>query len=395
MFRRNLPSIAVLTTITAISSVVSAQTALQLHTPTSTGVIEVRYVAVDGVQIVAPVHINPVIHRDANLKRDSVLAAIVGAGGAAIPSPVPDELLILDAAPGSDVQVFDLGTGERRDLLRAARVQTGAIAFAGWFAPFEMGPSERPAIFTAGIVTDVGELAAQISAQELNFQTDGPIICQALFQRLAPRAPDFGVTLNYAGDRLEVYFDPAYTITQGGIVFGTTSPSPGCSGGLRLPLEEPGDSCGNQLLGDMNGDGSVDNFDIDPFVQALTNPELWREQYPGIQLECAADINQDGVFNNFDIDPFVAVVASETTNIRLTPAVGEVFCRYEITSSTNPNRLRRNQVICVNCPTTTACPDTKKFKLVDGDAVLAEGTWTRLHEDCRACRSTNRSGYGF
>ena len=83
-----------------------------------------------------------------------------------------------------------------------------------------------------GIVTDVGLLREQISAADLNFQTDGPLICQALFQRLAPRAPQYGAQINYAGDRLEVYFDPAYTVTQGGVIFGTTSPSPGCAGSI-------------------------------------------------------------------------------------------------------------------------------------------------------------------
>jgi hypothetical protein len=354
-------------------------------------------VNVNGVPIVASAHINPVIHQNADLKRDSVLAAIVGAGGMAVPSPVPGELVILDANPGGDLQVIDLGTGELRDRLRAPRVETGAVSFTGHFEPFEEnGTRNRPAIFTAGIITDVGELVAQVSALELDFATDGPIICQALFQRLAPRVPDYGAQIVYAGDRLEVYFDPAYTIAGGGVVFGTTSPSPGCSGGLRLPLDEPADPCGNQLLGDMNGDASVDNFDIDPFVLALTAPDLWRAQYPGILLECAADMNQDGVFNNFDIDPFVAVVASETTNIRLAEVSGEVFCRYRITSSENPARLSRHQIICVNCPTTSPCPDTKKFKLLnaDGTAVLAEGTWERLSDSCELCPSSRR-GYAF
>jgi hypothetical protein len=44
---------------------------------------------------------------------------------------------------------------------------------------------------------------------------DDPLICQALFQRLAPRAPQYGAQINYAGDRLDVYFDPSYTVTQG------------------------------------------------------------------------------------------------------------------------------------------------------------------------------------
>ncbi len=107
-------------------------------------------------------------------------------------------------------------------------MNSGSTGFTGFFDPFDR--VGLPAVFTAGIVTDVGELTERISAQELNFQTDGPIICQALFQRLAPRAPQYGAQINYAGDRLEVYFDPAYTVTQGGIIFGTTSPSPGCTG---------------------------------------------------------------------------------------------------------------------------------------------------------------------
>jgi hypothetical protein len=105
-------------------------------------------------------------------------------------------------------------------------------AFVGSFDPYEQ--HGRAATFTAGIITDVGTLDVQVSARELNFQTDGPIICQALFQRLAPRAPQYGAQINYAGDRLEVYFDPAYTVTQGGVIFGTTSPSQGCLGTMMV-----------------------------------------------------------------------------------------------------------------------------------------------------------------
>lgn len=118
------------------------------------------------------------------------------------------------------------------DVVTCAAPADGSVRFSGFFDPFT--PDRQPAIFTAGIVTDVGELSATISAQELNFQTDGPIICQALFQRLAPRAPQYGAQINYAGDRLEIYFDPAYTVTQGGVIWGTDSPSEGCGGGLTL-----------------------------------------------------------------------------------------------------------------------------------------------------------------
>jgi len=60
-------------------------------------------------------------------------------------------------------------------------------------------------------------------------------------------------------------------------------------------------------LGDLNCDGVVNNFDIDPFVLALTDPAGYRTRYP----DCVwynADCNNDGVVNNFDIDPFVKLL---------------------------------------------------------------------------------------
>lgn len=61
---------------------------------------------------------------------------------------------------------------------------------------------------------------------------------------------------------------------------------------------------GDYLLGDTNCDGLINNFDIDPFVLLLTDPDAYASQYP----ECepgSGDVNGDGVVNNFDIDPFV------------------------------------------------------------------------------------------
>ena len=58
------------------------------------------------------------------------------------------------------------------------------------------------------------------------------------------------------------------------------------------------------VLGDLNCDGAVNNFDIDPFVIALTDPGAYGEQFPSCRIE-NADVNADGSVNNFDIDPFV------------------------------------------------------------------------------------------
>ncbi len=59
--------------------------------------------------------------------------------------------------------------------------------------------------------------------------------------------------------------------------------------------------------GDMNCDGSVNNFDIDAFVLGLTNPAGYTAAFPNCNINLG-DINQDGAFNNFDIDPFVALL---------------------------------------------------------------------------------------
>ncbi|MGE0482124.1 MAG: DUF362 domain-containing protein [Phycisphaerae bacterium] len=56
--------------------------------------------------------------------------------------------------------------------------------------------------------------------------------------------------------------------------------------------------------GDLNCDGFVNNFDIDPFGLALVSPDDYAQQYPGCD-RMLADVNVDGRVDNFDIDPFV------------------------------------------------------------------------------------------
>lgn len=63
------------------------------------------------------------------------------------------------------------------------------------------------------------------------------------------------------------------------------------------------------LLGDANCDRLINNFDIDPFVLALSNPEQYAIQFPDCNIQFM-DINGDGFVNNFDIDPFVALISS-------------------------------------------------------------------------------------
>ncbi|MBK8913878.1 MAG: hypothetical protein IPM64_04610 [Phycisphaerales bacterium] len=61
------------------------------------------------------------------------------------------------------------------------------------------------------------------------------------------------------------------------------------------------------IKGDVNCDGVLNNFDIDPFVLALVNRPAYLALYPSCPLE-HGDINNDTRFDNFDIDPFVALI---------------------------------------------------------------------------------------
>lgn len=59
--------------------------------------------------------------------------------------------------------------------------------------------------------------------------------------------------------------------------------------------------------GDLNCDGVVNNFDIDPFTEALTNPKQYELLFPNC-LIMNADINGDGTIDNFDIDAFLGLL---------------------------------------------------------------------------------------
>ncbi len=63
-------------------------------------------------------------------------------------------------------------------------------------------------------------------------------------------------------------------------------------------------------VGDLNCDGWVNNGDIDPFVFALSYPELYADEYPGCNI-MLGDINGDGWMNNGDIDAFVELLAGQ------------------------------------------------------------------------------------
>jgi hypothetical protein len=59
--------------------------------------------------------------------------------------------------------------------------------------------------------------------------------------------------------------------------------------------------------GDLNCDGLINTFDIDPFVLALVDPTGYASTYPNCDI-MSGDVNGDGLINVFDIDPFVECI---------------------------------------------------------------------------------------
>jgi hypothetical protein len=263
--------------------------------PTTVHVLFIPGMLVPGI----PVDIPP--NTSATEKRDLIRDALIAKGydvttededGNELPG---NQLRVLYLRNGTKVNFGPGTTGEiKDDVLPTAAVQ-GDINFVGVFDPFDAFGD--PAVFTAGIVTDVGELTVEVSSEELNFQTDGPTICQALFEQLAPQVPPYGVDVLLAGDRLDVYFDPAYIVETGGVSFGTTSLSEGCSGGVL--------GAGSSCLEDLNDDGVVGLSDLAVLLAAYGTTQ---ENPTYVQR---ADLDGNGVVDLADLATLLAAYGTE------------------------------------------------------------------------------------
>lgn len=60
-------------------------------------------------------------------------------------------------------------------------------------------------------------------------------------------------------------------------------------------------------LGDVNCDGTIDAFDIEPFIFALFDPDAYLIRYPTCD-PLLADLDESGAVNSFDIEPFLALL---------------------------------------------------------------------------------------
>lgn len=71
------------------------------------------------------------------------------------------------------------------------------------------------------------------------------------------------------------------------------------------------------IVGDMNGDGSLTNGDINAFTMALTNPANYATTFPGLDANYIGDFNDDGLLTNGDIAGFVLALTSGETILKV------------------------------------------------------------------------------
>lgn len=134
-----------------------------------------------------------------------------------------------------------------------------------------------------------------------------------------------GIVLDFAGAALSSGAGPdndvsfAITDSAGVRPFAAQLGEPFELAWFRFTVGAPPAACDGHLRGDANGDGRVNNFDIDAFVLALADETQYLVVYcaddPQCRL-CRTDMDGDGGVRNFDIDPFVACLAAP-------PAEGE------------------------------------------------------------------------
>jgi hypothetical protein len=79
-----------------------------------------------------------------------------------------------------------------------------------------------------------------------------------------------------------------------------------------------------QMLGDMNGDYSVNLNDIPLFALALVDRPAYQALYPNIDIFEAGDINKDGLLNGADVHALVPILIDDHTPPSPTPMTWNV-----------------------------------------------------------------------
>lgn len=324
-------------TLTALAETAT----ISVSDPMGNGVVTVTVTRPDGTVDTIPISVMHVMN--ATDKRDQIAVNLFGRGYN-VQSVGLRGVKIKDLPKGTTVAINAGTTAEQIDRIVASAAHDSQIQFGGVFDP--IAPDGFPADFTAGFVTADGSFLAQVTAEELEFQTDGANIALALFERLVQPAADLGVELELVGDGIRVSFPGPLSTETGGVVFGTTSPSEGLSGGL--------------LLG-----------------QSITAVPAVRPQRRLLDAEPPSDPN--------------------ATAIEFGAATGAHYCEYLIVSS-NCTQLRSGDYVCVNCNENGDCANTIAFKVINGSDEECHGRWGNAYgndHDCQNCVFGGKTGWKF
>ena len=95
------------------------------------------------------------------------------------------------------------------------------------------------------------------------------------------------------------------------------------------------------LRGDVNGDGSVDNLDITPFVEAASGDKATFLSLHPEGAYWAADVNADGNVDNLDITPFVDMLAGGAAAAPEPAAAALMLCAVPALLRRKPARRRK------------------------------------------------------
>ncbi len=267
-------------------------TTMTFSKPTNTTDTTVKVVINPGVDVEVDIPAGT----SAAAKRDLIKDALDAAGYDTTTTGLAGNQVKIEYLANGTKVVFQPGkTGEKKDDVVGDATSEASISMGNAYGYYDPYDSEgEVAVFTAGFITEYGEFAVEISAEDLQFETTPEHICWQLFAQLQPVAWDYGVEIVCLGDSMEFYFDAALTGQQVGVSFGTTSPTEGFEGGVVLAGEP---SC----PGDINGDGIVDLSDLAELLAAYGTAEGEPGYIP------SADLDGDGWIGLPDLAALLSV----------------------------------------------------------------------------------------
>ncbi len=208
--------------------------------------------------------------------------------------------------PGSQPALFDIAAAGILQGTGAMTADiTGGLTNAGLIAPgLPIGDLSFAGLFTqtAGGVLEI-DLAGHEPGQSFDrFLVDGTI---NLGGTLALRLADGFIPAT--GDRFDVL---PFTGMRNGQFAAVTGEVFAPGGYWRAVYEEQVVAVQYVVMGDLDGNGVFNAFDVGAFEMALADPEAYAAAYPALDPALIGDFNGDGVLDAFDVAAFEAGLAN-------------------------------------------------------------------------------------